>query len=206
MPLYPNQHINTGDRQLDIQLRKMARSIQTAAHVGGGISRSPQGTVHHQSSRRRAAFPGRRQRGGNRYLYTTISKPGAHYIANVTPGHVNGIIPASIFTDLTVVDGNYVYLTVTTDGKSVTAVTKTAGALPAAPLLPSTSGQAPTTFYIPLALIHDTGGGALVCYRLNSGNILALPKQVMLTAKSGSIAAGSEAFDRWWTWVVKQPA
>ena len=53
MPVYPFQNVNTGNQQADIELRKMARAVQTASPTGIGISRTPTGTIRSSMGNRR---------------------------------------------------------------------------------------------------------------------------------------------------------
>lgn len=71
MPQTQTHHINTGNRQLDIQLRRIARSVQTAMPAGNGISRTPQGTI------------GGFVRGRRRMPLTRSSGGGAGFTGNV---------------------------------------------------------------------------------------------------------------------------
>src|SRR5579863_4002394 len=62
MPVFPTKHFNTGNPNLDNQLRRLARSVQTAHPVGTGttrISRTPTGTAQRfGGSRRRMPIGG----------------------------------------------------------------------------------------------------------------------------------------------------
>jgi hypothetical protein len=56
MPVFPTKHFNTGNPNLDNQLRRMARAVQTAHPAGTGttrISRTPTGTLQRFSGSRR---------------------------------------------------------------------------------------------------------------------------------------------------------
>lgn len=124
----------------------------------------------------------------------------------VQPGTINQLLPSNMFSTLTMGVGNpyYLLLNAGSDGKSVTSATLSLATSLSAPLLPTTSGSAPTAFKVLLAVITGTTPNWTL-YQIGLGNITALPKQVLLIPK-GSVTPGTEPFDRWWTWAIIQKA
>ena len=215
MPVFPTHQFNTGNPNLDNQLRKLARAVRSGRPAGSGrmrISVTPTGTIQRSSpvQRRYPVYPVTSGGGTTCYPFTPTLSGNIDdgYTVSFYPGVMNGLVPSSQFTAgantaFTLSSGiNYITLNATTNGQQVTAVDYGVSATPPA-VISTTAGACPTIFYWLLAIAAGTSAGGFTLLYSSVGNVIAQPKQVFVSAKA-SPQYGTESYDRWWTWQTWQ--
>lgn len=123
-----------------------------------------------------------------------------NFYANFYPGTVGGLVPSNMFTPLllTASSKNYVYAQVTATGGVVTGCTL-AVSTTYPTLASATSGNAPTSFNVPIAIFDLSGSTPAAFNLVGFGNIWCEPYVTVFdTINTG--APLTAPFTPWFNW------
>jgi len=116
----------------------------------------------------------------------------------VWPGNINQLAPSNIFSTIAYTPGStaYIKLSVTTDGRKVTAATVGTSATPISPI-GVTESLAPTSFEVLLGIVVSG-----TVYQVWPGGNMVATISNQLTEDKASPVAGQTPYKYWYTWLL----
>ncbi len=128
-------------------------------------------------------------------IFLTPQLTPPNFDITLQPGKLNQAVPSNMFTSAVYVPATtvFIYLTVTTNGKSVTGVTLTSSP-GAPPAMTVTANAAPTVFYFLIGIVANS-----TIYQIWTGNIQA-NVTVVITEGQAVPVPGTSPFIFWYTW------